>query len=340
MEESRRELARMRESKAAWQELEHHCAKGSDDLDYDVNEVHRAKVLWALQYDRRPEDLPLLRFLAEQEALCRRHAPFQGLGDQAELAGFLLALHRQVEDVWRQFAIKRANFDTFCGYDSEYVFAAGVHATLELVRGGDHPLRGELLEYFGETDLDDDDVEEWARRKQEWFPADEADEDALTWVERAKLAGEHELARRELDRWAEDRPRDAGTLSQLRYELADLGAFAEAARAQRDALEFAETDWARASGWQSLAELERKAGEHGKAWQALRECRKALENEDGWQELGMGRDLVHELYLLAGQAEPALARDVLDEAERQAREVPGLPPVVERAASAARERLR
>jgi hypothetical protein len=340
MEEARRELARMRESATAWQELEYKRAKGSDDLDYDVNEVHRAMVLWALQYDRREEDLPLLRFLAEQEALCRRNAPFQGLGEQAELAGFLLARHRQVEDVWRQFAIKRANFDTWCGYDREYVFAAGVHLTLDLVRASDHPERDELLEYFGETDLEDDDLEEWAQRKQEWFPEDSADEDVLTWVERAKLAGEQALARRELDRWAEERPRDAATLSRLRYELADLGAFAEAARAQRDALEFAETGWDRASAWQSLAELERRAGEHGKAWEALQECRKALENEDGWQELGMGRSLVHELYLLAGQAEPTLAREVFAEAQRQAREVPRLPPVVEQAAAEARERLR
>jgi hypothetical protein len=340
MEEARRELARMRESATAWQELEYKRAKGSDDLDYDVNEVHRAMVLWALQYDREEQDLPLLRFLAEQEALCRGNAPLQGLGEQAELAGFLLAEHRQVEDVWRQFAIKRANFDTWCGYDREYVFAAGVEATLERVRASDHPERDQLLEYFGETDLEDEDLEEWAQRKEEWFPEDPADEDALTWVERAKLAGEWDLARGELDRWAENRPRDLGTLSRLRYELADLGAFAEAAEVQRDAIQFAETDWDRASAWQSLAELERKAGAHTKAWEALKECRKALENENGWQELGMGRGLVHELYLLAGQAELALARQAFAEAEQQAREVPRLPPVVQNAAQEARKRLR
>ncbi|MET9633504.1 hypothetical protein ABZX92_39205 [Lentzea sp. NPDC006480] len=340
MQEARRELARMRESTAAWRELRYKCAKDSDDLDYDVNEVHRAMVLWALQYDRRPEDLPLLRFLAEQEALCRRNAPFQGLGEQAELAGFLLAEHRQAEDVWRQYAIKRANFDTWCGYDREYVFAAGVEATIERVRASDHPERDEMLRFFGETDLDDEDLEAWAQGKREWFPQDPADEDALTWVERAKLAGERELARAELDRWAQNRPRDKGTLSTLRFELAGLGAFAEAAQAQRDALKFAETDWDRASAWQSLAELERKAGEHGRAWEALRECQKALANETGWQELGMGRHLVEELYLLAGRAEPALAQEVFAEAERQARDVPGLPPVVLQAAQEARERLR
>lgn len=340
MQQARRELARMRESAAAWQELEYRCAKDSEDLDHDVNEVRRAMVLWALQYDRRPEDLPLLRFLAEQEALCRRNAPLQGLGEQAELAGFLLAEHRQAEDVWRQYAIKRANFDTSCGYDREYVVAAGVRATLELVRASDHPERDEVLQFLSETDLDDDDLREWAAGKREWFPEDPADEDALTWVERAKLAGEQELARAELDLWALDRPRDARTLNQLRYELASLGAFAEAAQAQRESLEFAETDWDRAFGWRNLAELERQAGHHREAWDALRECRKALENVDRWRTVGLGRHYVEELFLLAGVAEIELAREVFDEAERQARDVPRLPPVVHTAAEEARERLR
>ncbi|MEU0885316.1 hypothetical protein ABZ345_42560 [Lentzea sp. NPDC005914] len=340
MEQARRELARMRESTAAWQELEYQQAKDAEDLDYDVNEVHRALVLWALQYDRRPEDLPLLRFLAEQEAQCRRNAPFQGLGEQAELAGFLLAEHRQPDDVWRQYAIKRANFDTWCGYDREYVFAAGVRATLDVVRASDHPERDEMLQFFGETDLDDDDLEQWAESKREWFPRDPDDEDALTWVERAKLAGETELARAELDRWARDRPRDVGTLNQLRYELASLGAFAEAAQAQREGLAFAETGWDLASGWQNLAELERKAGDHRAAWEALKECGKALEGVDGWQEVGLGRQYVEELFLLAGVAEIGLAREVFAEAQRQARHVPRLPPVVQTAAKEAADRLR
>ncbi|HEX8865599.1 MAG TPA: hypothetical protein VF821_08075 [Lentzea sp.] len=340
MEDARRELARMRESTAAWQELEYKRAENAGDLHYDVNEVHRAMVLWALQYDRRPEDLPLLRFLAEQEALCCRKAPLGGFGEQTVLAGFLLARHRQAEDVWLQYAIKLANFDTWFGYDGEHVFAAGFQATLDLVRASDHLMRDQVLELGDKMALDDDDLAEWAERKQEEYPEDPADQDALTWVGRARIAGEWDLARAELDRWARDQPRDARTLDRLQRELARLGAPADAAQAQRYAVEFAETDWDRASGWKSLAELERLAGEHGKAWEALRECRKALENVDGWREVGLGRHYVEELFLLAGVAEIELAREVLEEAERQACEVPRLPPVVEQAASAARERLR
>lgn len=334
MEEARRELARMRESAAAWQELRY-----EEGPEGDLNEVRRAHVLWALQYDRRRDDLTLLRFLAEQEALCRRHAPFQGIGEQTELVGFLLAEHRHVEDVWRQHAIKRANFDTWCGYDQEHLFAAGVRATIEHVRAGEHPGRDELLELLLDREMDEEDVEAWAEGRREWFPDDPADEDGLILVGRAKLAGELDLARAELDRWALGRHRDIGTLNHLRFELAELGEFAEAALAQREALAFADSAWDRAAGWRTLAGLERRAGDHGAAWEALRECGVALLDVPGWRDVGLGRDYVEELFLLAGVAEIALAREVFAEAERQARDVAGLPPVVLQAAAEAADRV-
>jgi hypothetical protein len=335
MEAARRDLARMRESTAAWHELRYERATDTGGYDCDANEVPRAKVLWALQYDRRADDLPLLRFLAEQEALCRRNAPFQGIGDQAELAGFLLAEHRRVEDVWRQYALKRANFDTWCGYDREHVFAAGVRVTLDHVRASEHPERDELLQFFGETDLDDEDVREWAERRANWFPADPAEEDRLTWVWRAKLVGEKELARAELDLWALDRPRDAATLNRLRHELVELGAFADAALVHRESLPFAEDDRDRASGWQILAGLERQAGDHPAAWEALRACGQALEGVEGWRETGLGRQYVEELFLLAAAAGGELGREVFAEADRRGREVPRLPLVVLKAAAEA-----
>lgn len=321
----------MRESADAWQELRYEA--GADGGD--ANEVPRAELLWALQYERRPDDLPLLRFLAEQEALCRRHAPFQGLGEQTALAGFLLAEHRRVEDVWRQYEIKRANFDTLLGYDVEHVLAAGVRVTLDHLRASDHPDREEALEYLLRADVEEERLEEWARERRAWFPEDPAAEDPLTWFDRALLTGRKELARAELDRWARGRERDESTLRSLCFYLKALGEFAEAARVQRECLGFASGDWDRASAWQTLAGLERQAGNHAAAWEALRECRAALDGVPDWREFGLGRSHVEELFLLAGAAEPGLAAEVFAEAQRQARDVPRLPPVVLRAAAEA-----
>lgn len=55
MEAARCELERMRGLSGVWQELRYERATGVDGYDCDRNAVHRAKVLWALQYDRRPD---------------------------------------------------------------------------------------------------------------------------------------------------------------------------------------------------------------------------------------------------------------------------------------------
>lgn len=342
MEAAQRDLDLMRRSPATWQELRYEPATGADGHDHDVNAARRAGVLWALQYDRRDEDLPLVRWLAGQEARCRREAPFQGLSEETELAGFLLAEHRQVHDVWLHWQIKRANFDTWLGYDVEHLVAAGVRATVDFVRDSGHTDRDDVLERLldqeGRPCVSEEDLAGWSRDRRSRFPADPAAEDPLTWVDRAKLAGDTALAREWLDRWAAGRHRDKSTLGQLRYELAALGSFAEAAAAQRDSLPFAETAWDRASAWQSLAGLERQAGRPGAAWEALRECRRALDDVPGWTEVGLGRMYVEELFLVAGSAGGELARTVFAEADRQAGGVPRLPLVVWQAAAEAADR--
>ncbi|WP_169804619.1 hypothetical protein [Micromonospora maris] len=235
--------------------------------------------------------------------------------------------------------MKRANFDTWCGYDIEHLFAAGVQATVGFVRDSAHAERNDVLERLldeaGEPHVSEEDLAEWAQRERSRFPADPAAEDPLRWVQRAKLMGEGELARRWLDRWAAGRQRDKSTLSQLRYQLADLGAFAEAAKAQRESIQFADNPWDSASAWQSLAQLERQAGGHRAAWEALRACRRALDGVAGWTAVGLGRMYVEELFLLAGSADAELADVVFAEADRQARQVPGLPLVVLQAAAEA-----
>ncbi|WP_340684994.1 hypothetical protein LCL61_00435 [Amycolatopsis coloradensis] len=343
MESARRELERMRGSSGAWRELRYERATDADGEARDGNAVRRAKVLWALQYDRRPEDLPLVRWLAGQEASCRHEAPFQGLSEETELAGFLLAEYRQVEDVWLHWEIKVANFDTWCGYDLEHLFAAGVRATTAFVRGSGHADRDAVLERLldeaGRPCVSEEGLAKWSQRKRSHFPADPAAEDPVTWVERAHLTGDRELTRRELDRWAAGRDRDKETLGRLRYYLAGLGAFAEAARAQRASLAFAVDDRDSASAWQTLAGLERQAGDHHAAWEALCECRRALEGVSGWSEVGLGRMYVEELFLLAGSAEGEFAEAVFAEADRRARDVPGLPLVVLQSAAEAADKV-
>jgi hypothetical protein len=339
MEDARRDLARMRESPDRWRELAYQRGVDADGLAYDEHEVRRASVLWALQYDGRPDDLPLLRWLVEQEARCRREAPVQGLSEAAQLAGVLLAEHRRVEDVWLHWRLKQANFDTWCGYDSRYLMVAGVRATVDFVRASGHAQRDAVLECLlgddGQPWSSEPDQEAWTRGLRAEFPTEPADEDPLTWAARARMVGDRALALDWVDRWSAGRPRTPAMLNMLRHQLAGLGEFAAAAGVQRELLALIEPGGHdRAFALWMLATLERQAGDHLAAWDALRGCRRELDDVDGWRQVGQGRMYVEELFQLAAVADGELAATVFAAAERQAPEVPGLPLVVWRAAVA------
>ncbi|WP_309110564.1 hypothetical protein [Saccharothrix sp.] len=298
-------------------------------------DAERALVLWGLQYDLQPDDIELVRALAAAEAQGRADDDFGGHTDESELAGFLLASFREVSDVWLHWDLKRANFDTWCGYDVEYLVAAGVAETLAFVRASDHPERDAVLERL--ADVGEVDLAKWWHRKQKWFPADPSDESPLTWSDRAARLGMDDEARAWLTRWTEGGERDEQTLTVPRGRYADLGAHAEAAEAQRGLLTFARDSRAVASALTTLARHERLSGQHEAAWSALTDCAVALEDVPGCREVGLGRHYVEELFAPARDASGELARAAFEAADQAA--VPGLALVTLRIAADAAQKL-
>lgn len=304
LDEGRAMLARMRASADAWPEA--------------ADEIPRAQVLWALQYDHREDDLELVRWLHEREASGLNESSHGGLGEQGELVGFLLAGYRQVEDVWRHWAMKRANYDTWCGYDVEHLLAAGVEETLAYVRAADHPERTDLLERLADVEVD---LDGWFTRRQSWFPADPAQEQPLTWIDRAELIGDKAGALEQLRAWAGGRPRDKETLGHLAFRFAELGAYGDAADARRDLAAYAEGAWDIASAQKSVAKASREAGRFEDAWAALLACRDQFPQIERWGAFGLGRSYVEELFCLARDGSGDLARQAFAAAEEAAPEV-------------------
>jgi hypothetical protein len=74
--------------------------------------------------------------------------------------------------------------------------------------------------------------------------------------------------------------------------------------------------------------FQRRARDHDAAWATLRACGETLAEVVDWQEVGLGRIYVEELFTFARDAPTDLARIVFAEAERVAPQVPRLPPVV------------
>lgn len=187
IERARAALAGARKA-GMWPDLAYVEDKDPDGYDRDGNAGRRALVLWGLQYDWRADELPFHRFLAEQEALCRENAPMGGAGDEYDIAGYLLARHRLVEDVWRQWRLKNANSDTYYAYDVEALAVAGVAETVAYVRASDHPDRDDVLaRLLREPVVTDEAVTRYFARKARWYPADPDEESAGTWEQRAEF---------------------------------------------------------------------------------------------------------------------------------------------------------
>jgi hypothetical protein len=89
----------------------------------------RALVLKELQKTLSLKDRALIHFLLEQEIACRQNDVETDI-DSIHHGGFLLFLLGQLEDVELLWRAKRASFDTWCGFDIQFLVGAGVSSTL------------------------------------------------------------------------------------------------------------------------------------------------------------------------------------------------------------------
>ena len=137
-------LEQARRDPATWANLTFRAQDTGEGHVRDQNQDARFEVLLALQYDRRRQDLPLLRFLLREETALHRQGAW-GMDSDLTLAGFLVAEHRQVEDLWLHWTAKNISFDTALGYHLYHLLTGGVAAATETVRASSHPDRDRIL---------------------------------------------------------------------------------------------------------------------------------------------------------------------------------------------------
>lgn len=282
----------------------------------------RALLLLALQYDHRDSDAPLLRLLLDAEREAHEDADFQGLYETLKLAAWLVARLRDPADVFRMWAAKSANFDTHCGFDGQHLICAGIARTLVYLRESDDPRRDDILEYLtdatGECVFTEDELAYWHAAMAEWFPANEADESALTMLERAlDLAPEH--APRWLEVWLAGEPRNERTLIDLCHYALRLDDFDRAVITAEELLALA-TD--RHAALERLAHVLTSAGRLAEAEAALVRCAAEAALPTSWQQrtaLERWLDLAEAVIASATAgpktADPAIGRRALARAD-------------------------
>jgi hypothetical protein len=310
LEEGRQLLGRCRHDSAAWEEAACTEAPGDDAGWTDRAARRRYVLLLALQYDLRTEDRALVRFLFEQETLRHRREPFQGLDPALPLAGYLLATFRAVEHVWLFAEAKRANFDTYLGFDRAYLVSAGTEATLAYVRAADiHPLRQDVLDWLvgadGQYVVTEDELLSWWRQMAADYPSQLADEDPLARLNQALELDDREEARRWLITWEATLPRTSRQLRTIAWYWAQLHDWDRAGAVVAELLAHDDVStWDRASLQTDAAAYHRQAGRAVEAGQQLLAARRTLADIGAWWRYGLGRSAIEEALRIA-QALPS-----------------------------------
>ncbi|WP_157995690.1 hypothetical protein [Thermomonospora amylolytica] len=273
-----------------------------------ADEGRRAGVLRAAQYDRRPEDLPLLRVLL-------RHEAPQLVTEEFRLAAVLVGLHGgSAEDHAFLHELYDTDFDVHCHL------------------GGFPDTPDGMRRWAAELDASN-------------YGEDPADEHPFTWIDLAIRQGRTETARAALLRLLDhhdlrlysvrqgDPPellegvtgpllghprtdlQDAPTLRSLAFRLEQIGDHRQAARAQRLYASLLEEPFERVGALRTLAALHRKAGEIDAAWRSLQRTADSLDGTY-WREVQLGHFLIEEHFLTARAALdaglPSTAHEALD----------------------------
>ncbi|MEU5230054.1 hypothetical protein AB0G82_12385 [Streptomyces anulatus] len=322
----RSDLERARRKPESWPDLAFSPEHTAEGRVIDRGKAARRSILWALQYDRRPQDLRLLRFLLQQETLFSREVVPWGLASDLTLAGFLVAEHRRPEDLWLHWSAKNISFDTALGYHLYHLLTCGVAAAVDTVRGSAHPDRGRILDDITADRHTDAAVEQWLDEQRALFPSDPAEESLGSWAHHAAGLGEREASRLFMTAWAAGEPRTEGTLNTLQHHLAQLGFLTEAVAVQREVVAVSDAPpEASAFNLLTLGRLQRRAGDATSAWRTLEETRNVMPADKRGLRAGLWRHFVKECFLVVAHTpDDATARRRFAVSDEHLRGVPRL----------------
>lgn len=141
-----------------------------DKGSYDPHAEARTLILNEVQKTLSLKDRALIRFLLEQEIACRQNEVETG-DDSIHHCGFLLFQLGQLEDIELLWWAKRASFDTWCGFDIQFLVGAGVSSVLMYLHSIEKVWAEEARTYIEECQRagNFNDLEEYRHARQKYF---------------------------------------------------------------------------------------------------------------------------------------------------------------------------
>lgn len=282
-------------------DFQYRAAIDSEGHSYDENHRKRFQLLISLQYDRTKNDQPLLQELLRQEIEMHRKAPFQGLFPSIQLNSFLLSTFRNPENIWLFLDAKRANFDTHCGFDSEYLISGGIKQTFDLVDKSNNESKKDFYEYIGKTieslEITENDLKTWLTNKSLEFNDKPALENIEDEIQLAIDLDEKDILKKKILEWTESlKTWNDQTLRKLSYYEGLVDNVTGQISANEKLFEIKSSDRDKASSLQTLSQLYLKSNNPVVAWEKIKLAQSYLIRIHDWKEVGLGRFVVENAF--------------------------------------------
>lgn len=301
--------------------------KCKDVYGYDSNGLRRYALIIQLQYDKTVSegDKEFLEFLMHQEIDMHRNHPFQGVHESMDILAYLLAKFKDVNHIHLFDRAKISNFDTYCGFDTEYLFSAGIEETIRYVEENNLYRTRSYFQGMEEeirTLSTAEYMEKWLKSKARQYPANLEDESIYTLMDRAVVFGDLVEAKRLLEQLEASLGSEKNDYSYLYYRCKELEEYDKALFYLTKLVPFQEDASDRVSLSLRFAEIYMSKQEWDQAFVSVKECQQELKPFSSWKRTGLGRSLnetLLDISLGAKEGNESLAKEAYGWADQMLR---------------------
>ncbi|TKI58696.1 hypothetical protein E8L90_26695 [Brevibacillus antibioticus] len=309
------QLSLIKHSKDLWDSFAY--SKCKDAYGYDKNGLKRYALIVQLQYDQTvtEADKELLYYLMSQEIELHKSHPYQGLHESMDIVAYLLAKCKDVNHIPLFVQAKLSNFDTYYGFDTEYIISAGIEEAITYIEeNGLYRISSFFQDKKEEleTMYTAEHMERWFQSKARDYPANLEDESLITLMDRASDFGNMAEARKLFGKLEEQLGSDKKNYSLLYHQAKQLEEYDKALHYLTQDLPEQEDLFDKVSLWLRIAEIHLLKQDWIQAFASVKQCEPELKLFSSWKRTGLGRrlsEILLDICLKAKDSNESLARE-------------------------------
>ena len=196
------------------------------DYPIDKNEVERFRLSVAIYNDFRKSDEAIIEHLIREQLIAMKKANLF-ISDSYHLLGHLYSKNKNPEKVKLFYELKTLNYDTFCGFDREHLFANGIKETYDYLDTIDSiqsdKIRKEMGQTFDQALFKEKDIENWKVYKNEYFNPLKYPISLTSEVDFFLQTKENEHLEKSIDKWYINNSNwDSSNLNKLMSSLKQI----------------------------------------------------------------------------------------------------------------------